>query len=204
MNIIDKNTSLLSKKDILDINTTYYGVNPIYNCYVEMLHGIFKRFDQSPFRNEIGEESSEVAFYIIMKIIDKVLALSKSVAKDEDILIEHYLEQIPVYLFKNYKQIFDFSYVANIKAQCRVIAVCQTLFFCLEYVRKTRGRTALILDAFYSNVDMLDKYCITRGNSLVRESSAVRSQGIEPLMQKKSKNIWRTTKNLMLIAEYLM
>ena len=144
----------LSKEDLFFIHDEYFEVNPIFKYYEKVLRcaNIAKSGYISIDAVSMSEDDcSEVAFYFIMKFIDKILGMIPKGKKNLDSIV-FCMRKVPLQLCNLYEEIWgkdeSDKYDKNsILCKTRILAATETIFIALSYVYFTETFSCAVFDS---------------------------------------------------------
>lgn len=159
----------LSKEDLFFIHNEYFEVNPIFKYYERVLRCAYiaKRGYESTETVSMSEDDcSEVAFYFIMKFIDKILGMIPKGEKNSD-SIEFCMRKVPLQLCNLYEEIWgkdeSDKYDKNsIRCKNRILAATETIYIVLSYVYFTENFSCVVFDSLSYNPYFPNEYGLTR------------------------------------------
>ena len=159
----------LSKEDLFFIHNEYFEVNPIFKYYEKVLRcaNVAKSGYISIDAVSMSEEDcSEVAFYFIMKFIDKILGMIPKGEKNSDSIV-FCMRKVPLQLCNLYEEIWgkdeSDKYDKNsILCKNRILAATETIFIALSYVSFTENFSCTVFDSLVYNPYFPDEYGLTR------------------------------------------
>lgn len=158
----------LSKEDLFFIHNEYFGVNPIFEYYERVLRDAYRypsKYDiYSMSMSE--DECSEVAFYFIMKFIDKILGMIPKAGKNSDSIVLC-MRKVPLQLCNLYEEIWgkdeSDKYDKNsIRCKTRILAATETIFIALSYVSFTERFSCAVFDYLEYNPYFPNEYGLSR------------------------------------------
>lgn len=155
----------LSKDDLFFIHDTYYGDNPIFKYYEKILRNVYRFYyncEESYVVYLSSNDCSDVAFYFIMKFVDKFLSMINGPIEKSN-MIFLCMTKVPLLLCNLYEEIWGKNdsdkYDKNsIQCRFRVLAVCETLLVVLNYVPKVEWYSFGIFDNIRFNPYFPDEY----------------------------------------------
>ena len=159
----------LSKEDLFFIHDEYFEVNPIFKYYEKVLRcaNIAKSGYISIDAVSMSEDDcSEVAFYFIMKFIDKILGMIPKAGKNSDSIV-FCMRKVPLQLCNLYEEIWgkdeSDKYDKNsILCKNRILAATETIYIVLSYVYFTEYVSCTVFDSLSFNPYFPDEYGLTR------------------------------------------
>ena len=159
----------LSKEDLFFIHNEYFEVNPIFKYYEKVLRcaNIAKSGYISIDAVSMSEDDcSEVAFYFIMKFIDKILGMIPKAGKNSDSIV-FCMRKVPLQLCNLYEEIWgkdeSDKYDKNsILCKNRILAATETIYIALSYVYFTEYVSCTVFDSLSFNPYFPDEYGLTR------------------------------------------
>lgn len=158
----------LSKEDLFFIHDEYFEVNPIFKYYEKVLRcaNIAKSGYISIDAVSMSEDDcSEVAFYFIMKFIDKILGMIPKAGKNSDSIV-FCMRKVPLQLCNLYEEIWgkdeSDKYDKNsILCKNRILAATETIFIALSYVYFTEHFSCAVFDSLSYNPYFPNEYGLT-------------------------------------------
>lgn len=158
----------LSKKDLFFIHNEYFEVNPIFKYYEKVLRCAY--IAQSGYISidavSMSEDDcSEVAFYFIMKFIDKILGMIPKGEKNSDSIV-FCMRKVPLQLCNLYEEIWgkdeSDKYDKNsIRCKNRILAATETIYIVLSYVYFTENFSCAVFDSLSYNPYFPNEYGLT-------------------------------------------
>ena len=158
----------LSKEDLFFIHNEYFEVNPIFKYYEKVLRCAY--IAQSGYRSiDAGsmseDDCSEVAFYFIMKFIDKILGMIPKGEKNSDSIV-FCMRKVPLQLCNLYEEIWgkdeSDKYDKNsILCKNRILAATETIYIALSYVYFTENFSCAVFDSLSYNPYFPNEYGLT-------------------------------------------
>ena len=158
----------LSKEDLFFIHNEYFEVNPIFKYYEKVLRCAY--IAQSGYRSiDAGsmseDDCSEVAFYFIMKFIDKILGMIPKGKKNLDSIV-FCMRKVPLQLCNLYEEIWGIDesdkYDKNsILCKNRILAATETIYIALSYVYFTETFSCAVFDSLSYNPYFPNEYGLT-------------------------------------------
>lgn len=112
------------------------------------------------------DDCSEVAFYFIMKFIDKILGMKPKAEKNSDSIV-FCMRKVPLQLCNLYEEIWgkdeSDKYDKNsILCKTRILAATETIFIALSYVSFTERFSCAVFDYLEYNPYFPNEYGLTR------------------------------------------
>lgn len=158
----------LSKEDLFFIHDEYFEVNPIFKYYEKVLRcaNIAKSGYISIDAVSMSEDDcSEVAFYFIMKFIDKILGMIPKGKKNLDSIV-FCMRKVPLQLCNLYEEIWGIDesdkYDKNsILCKNRILAATETIYIALSYVYFTETFSCAVFDSLSYNPYFPNEYGLT-------------------------------------------
>ena len=158
----------LSKEDLFFIHDEYFEVNPIFKYYEKVLRcaNIAKSGYISIDAVSMSEDDcSEVAFYFIMKFIDKILGMIPKGEKNSDSIV-FCMRKVPLQLCNLYEEIWgkdeSDKYDKNsILCKNRILAATETIYIALSYVYFTENFSCAVFDSLSYNPYFPNEYGLT-------------------------------------------
>ena len=158
----------LSKEDLFFIHDEYFEVNPIFKYYEKVLRcaNIAKSGYISIDAVSMSEDDcSEVAFYFIMKFIDKILGMIPKGKKNLDSIV-FCMRKVPLQLCNLYEEIWgkdeSDKYDKNsILCKNRILAATETIYIVLSYVYFTETFSCAVFDSLSYNPYFPNEYGLT-------------------------------------------
>ena len=158
----------LSKEDLFFIHDEYFEVNPIFKYYEKVLRcaNIAKSGYISIDAVSMSEDDcSEVAFYFIMKFIDKILGMIPKGEKNSDSIV-FCMRKVPLQLCNLYEEIWgkdeSDKYDKNsILCKNRILAATETIYIALSYVYFTETFSCAVFDSLSYNPYFPNEYGLT-------------------------------------------
>ena len=158
----------LSKEDLFFIHDEYFEVNPIFKYYEKVLR--CANVDKSEYISidavSMSEDDcSEVAFYFIMKFIDKILGMIPKGEKNSDSIV-FCMRKVPLQLCNLYEEIWGIDesdkYDKNsILCKNRILAATETIYIALSYVYFTETFSCAVFDSLSYNPYFPNEYGLT-------------------------------------------
>lgn len=158
----------LSKEDLFFIHNEYFEVNPIFKFYEKVLRCAY--IAQSGYISiDAGsmseDDCSEVAFYFIMKFIDKILGMIPKGKKNLDSIV-FCMRKVPLQLCNLYEEIWGIDesdkYDKNsILCKNRILAATETIYIALSYVYFTETFSCAVFDSLSYNPYFPNEYGLT-------------------------------------------
>lgn len=157
----------LSKEDLFFIHNEYFEVNPIFKYYEKVLREAYcypSKYDiDSVSMSE--DDCSEVAFYFIMKFIDKILGMITKGEKNSDSIV-FCMRKVPLQLCNLYEEIWgkdeSDKYKKNfIRRKNRILAATETIYIVLSNVCFTENYSCAVFDSLLYNPYFQDEYGLT-------------------------------------------
>lgn len=158
----------LSKEDLFFIHNEYFEVNPIFKYYEKVLRcaNVAKSGYISIDAVSMSEDDcSEVAFYFIMKFIDKILGMIPKGEKNSDSIV-FCMRKVPLQLCNLYEEIWgkdeSDKYDKNsILCKNRILAATETIYIALSYVYFTENFSCAVFDSLSYNPYFPNEYGLT-------------------------------------------
>ena len=158
----------LSKEDLFFIHNEYFEVNPIFKYYEKVLRcaNVDKSGHESLYTLSMSEDDcSEVAFYFIMKFIDKILGMIPKGEKNSDSIV-FCMRKVPLQLCNLYEEIWgkdeSDKYDKNsILCKNRILAATETIYIALSYVYFTETFSCAVFDSLSYNPYFPNEYGLT-------------------------------------------
>lgn len=158
----------LSKEDLFFIHDEYFEVNPIFKYYEKVLRcaNIAKSGYISIDAVSMSEDDcSEVAFYFIIKFIDKILGMIPKAGKNSDSIV-FCMRKVPLQLCNLYEEIWgkdeSDKYDKNsILCKNRILAATETIYIALSYVYFTETFSCAVFDSLSYNPYFPNEYGLT-------------------------------------------
>lgn len=158
----------LSKEDLFFIHNEYFEVNPIFKYYEKVLRcaNVVKSGYISIDAVSMSEDDcSEVAFYFIMKFIDKILGMIPKGEKNSDSIV-FCMRKVPLQLCNLYEEIWgkdeSDKYDKNsILCKNRILAATETIYIALSYVYFTENFSCAVFDSLSYNPYFPNEYGLT-------------------------------------------
>ena len=158
----------LSKEDLFFIHNEYFEVNPIFKYYEKVLRcaNVAKSGYISIDAVSMSEDDcSEVAFYFIMKFIDKILGMIPKGEKNSDSIV-FCMRKVPLQLCNLYEEIWgkdeSDKYDKNsIRCKNRILAATETIYIVLSYVYFTENFSCAVFDSLSYNPYFPNEYGLT-------------------------------------------
>ena len=158
----------LSKEDLFFIHNEYFEVNPIFKYYEKVLRCAY--IAQSGYISVDAvsmseDDCSEVAFYFIMKFIDKILGMIPKGEKNSDSIV-FCMRKVPLQLCNLYEEIWgkdeSDKYDKNsIRCKNRILAATETIYIVLSYVYFTENFSCAVFDSLSYNPYFPNEYGLT-------------------------------------------
>ena len=158
----------LSKEDLFFIHDEYFEVNPIFKYYEKVLR--CANVDKSEYISidavSMSEDDcSEVAFYFIMKFIDKILGMIPKGEKNSDSIV-FCMRKVPLQLCNLYEEIWgkdesDKYNKNSIRCKNRILAATETIYIVLSYVYFTETFSCAVFDSLSYNPYFPNEYGLT-------------------------------------------
>ena len=158
----------LSKEDLFFIHNEYFEINPIFKYYEKVLRCAY--IAQSGYISidavSMSEDDcSEVAFYFIMKFIDKILGMIPKGEKNSDSIV-FCMRKVPLQLCNLYEEIWgkdeSDKYDKNsIRCKNRILAATETIYIVLSYVYFTENFSCAVFDSLSYNPYFPNEYGLT-------------------------------------------
>ena len=158
----------LSKEDLFFIHDEYFEVNPIFKYYEKVLRCAY--IAQSGYISVDAvsmseDDCSEVAFYFIMKFIDKILGMIPKGEKNSDSIV-FCMRKVPLQLCNLYEEIWgkdeSDKYDKNsILCKNRILAATETIYIVLSYVYFTETFSCAVFDSLSYNPYFPNEYGLT-------------------------------------------
>lgn len=158
----------LSKEDLFFIHNEYFEVNPIFKYYEKVLRCAY--IAQSGYISidavSMSEDDcSEVAFYFIMKFIDKILGMIPKGEKNSDSIV-FCMRKVPLQLCNLYEEIWgkdesDKYNKNSIRCKNRILAATETIYIVLSYVYFTENFSCVVFDSLSYNPYFPNEYGLT-------------------------------------------
>lgn len=155
----------LSKEDLFFIHNEYFEVNPIFKYYEKVLR--YTYIDESGYISidavSMSEDDcSEVAFYFIIKFIDKILGMIPKGEKNSDSIV-FCMRKVPLQLCNLYEEIWgkdesDKYNKNSIRCKTRILAATETIFIALSYVSFTENFSCAVFDSLEYNPYFPNEY----------------------------------------------
>ena len=158
----------LSKEDLFFIHNEYFEVNPIFKYYERVLRDAYRypsKYDiYSMSMSE--DECSEVAFYFIIKFIDKILGMIPKAGKNSDSIVLC-MRKVPLQLCNLYEEIWgkdesDKYNKNSIRCKNRILAATETIEIALRYVYFTEHFSCAVFDSLSYNPYFPNEYGLSR------------------------------------------
>lgn len=158
----------LSKEDLFFIHNEYFEVNPIFKYYEKVLRcaNVAKSGYISIDAVSMSEDDcSEVAFYFIMKFIDKILGMIPKGEKNSDSIV-FCMRKVPLQLCNLYEEIWgkdeSDKYDKNsILCKNRILAATETIYIALSHVYFTENFSCAVFDSLSYNPYFPNEYGLT-------------------------------------------
>lgn len=158
----------LSKEDLFFIHNEYFEVNPIFKYYEKVLRcaNVAKSGYISIDAVSMSEDDcSEVAFYFIMKFIDKILGMIPKGEKNSDSIV-FCMRKVPLQLCNLYEEIWgkdesDKYNKNSIRCKNRILAATETIYIVLSYVYFTENFSCAVFDSLSYNPYFPNEYGLT-------------------------------------------
>lgn len=159
----------LSKEDLFFIHNEYFGVNPIFKYYERVLRYAYIDERGNEYLHTVSmseDDCSEVAFYFIMKFIDKILSMEPKAEKNSDSIV-FCMRKVPLQLCNLYEEIWgkdeSDKYDKNsIVCKNRILAATETIYIALSYVYFTECFSCAVFDSLSYNPYFPDEYGLSR------------------------------------------
>lgn len=159
----------LSKEDLFFIHNEYFGVNPIFKYYERVLRYAYIDERGNEYLHTVSmseDDCSEVAFYFIMKFIDKILSMEPKAEKNSDSIV-FCMRKVPLQLCNLYEEIWgkdeSDKYDKNsILCKNRILAATETIYIVLSYVYFTENFSCAVFDSLSYNPYFPNEYGLTR------------------------------------------
>lgn len=159
----------LSKEDLFFIHNEYFEVNPIFKYYEKVLRCAYiakSRYISIDAVSMSEDDSSEVAFYFIMKFIDKILGMIPKGEKNSDSIV-FCMRKVPLQLCNLYEEIWgkdesDKYNKNSIRCKNRILAATETIYIVLSYVYFTENFSCVVFDSLSYNPYFPNEYGLTR------------------------------------------
>ena len=158
----------LSKEDLFFIHNEYFEVNPIFKYYEKVLRCAYiakSRYISIDAVSMSEDDCSEVAFYFIMKFIDKILGMIPKGEKNSDSIV-FCMRKVPLQLCNLYEEIWGIDesdkYDKNsILCKNRILAATETIYIVLSYVYFTENFSCAVFDSLSYNPYFPNEYGLT-------------------------------------------
>lgn len=159
----------LSKEDLFFIHNEYFEVNPIFKYYEKVLRCAYiakSRYISIDAVSMSEDDCSEVAFYFIMKFIDKILGMIPKGKKNSDSIV-FCMRKVPLQLCNLYEEIWgkdesDKYNKNSIRCKNRILAATETIYIVLSYVYFTENFSCAVFDSLSYNPYFPNEYGLTR------------------------------------------
>lgn len=159
----------LSKEDLFFIHNEYFEVNPIFKYYERVLRYAYIDERGNEYLHTVSmseDDCSEVAFYFIMKFIDKILGMEPKAEKNSDSIV-FCMRKVPLQLCNLYEEIWgkdeSDKYDKNsIRCKTRILAATETIFIALSYVSFTEHFSCAVFDSLSYNPYFPNEYGLSR------------------------------------------
>lgn len=159
----------LSKEDLFFIHNEYFEVNPIFKYYEKVLRCAYiakSGYISIDAVSMSEDDSSEVAFYFIMKFIDKILGMIPKGEKNSDSIV-FCMRKVPLQLCNLYEEIWgkdesDKYNKNSIRCKNRILAATETIYIVLSYVYFTENFSCAVFDSLSYNPYFPNEYGLTR------------------------------------------
>ena len=159
----------LSKEDLFFIHNEYFGVNPIFKCYESVLYNTYVAERDCVDIYSLSKceiDSSDVAFYFIMKFVDKILSMIPKAGKNSN-AITYCMRKVPLQLCNLYEEIWgkdesDKYNKNSIRCKNRILAATETIYIVLSYVYFTENFSCVVFDSLSYNPYFPNEYGLTR------------------------------------------
>lgn len=159
----------LSKEDLFFIHNEYFEVNPIFKYYEKVLRCAYiakSRYISIDAVSMSEDDCSEVAFYFIMKFIDKILGMIPKGEKNSDSIV-FCMRKVPLQLCNLYEEIWgkdesDKYNKNSIRCKNRILAATETIYIVLSYVYFTENFSCAVFDSLSYNPYFPNEYGLTR------------------------------------------
>ena len=151
------------------IHNEYFGVNPIFEYYERVLRCAYiakSGYISIDAVSMSEDDSSEVAFYFIMKFIDKILGMIPKGEKNSDSIV-FCMRKVPLQLCNLYEEIWgkdesDKYNKNSIRCKNRILAATETIYIVLSYVYFTENFSCVVFDSLSYNPYFPNEYGLTR------------------------------------------
>lgn len=158
----------LSKEDLFFIHNEYFEVNPIFKYYEKVLRCAYivqSGYISIDAVSMSEDDCSEVAFYFIMKFIDKILGMIPKGEKNSDSIV-FCMRKVPLQLCNLYEEIWgkdeSDKYDKNsIRCKNRILAATETIYIVLSYVYFTENFSCVVFDSLSYNPYFPNEYGLT-------------------------------------------
>ena len=158
----------LSKEDLFFIHNEYFEVNPIFKYYERVLRYAYIDERGNEYLHTVSmseDDCSEVAFYFIMKFIDKILGMIPKGEKNSDSIV-FCMRKVPLQLCNLYEEIWgkdeSDKYDKNsILCKNRILAATETIYIVLSYVYFTENFSCAVFDSLSYNPYFPNEYGLT-------------------------------------------
>lgn len=158
----------LSKEDLFFIHDEYFEVNPIFKYYEKVLRCAYiakSGYISIDAVSMSEDDCSEVAFYFIMKFIDKILGMIPKGEKNSDSIV-FCMRKVPLQLCNLYEEIWgkdeSDKYDKNsIRCKNRILAATETIYIVLSYVYFTENFSCAVFDSLSYNPYFPNEYGLT-------------------------------------------
>ena len=159
----------LSKEDLFFIHDEYFEVNPIFKYYERVLRYAYIDERGNEYLHTVSmseDDCSEVAFYFIMKFIDKILGMEPKAEKNSDSIV-FCMRKVPLQLCNLYEEIWgkdesDKYNKNSIRCKNRILAATETIYIVLSYVYFTENFSCAVFDSLSYNPYFPNEYGLTR------------------------------------------
>ena len=156
----------LSKEDLFFIHNEYFEINPIFKYYEKVLRCAYIAQSGYDAVSMSEDDCSEVAFYFIMKFIDKILGMIPKGEKNLDSIV-FCMRKVPLQLCNLYEEIWgkdeSDKYDKNsIRCKNRILAATETIYIVLSYVYFTETFSCAVFDSLSYNPYFPNEYGLTR------------------------------------------
>lgn len=159
----------LSKEDLFFIHNEYFEVNPIFKYYEKVLRCAYiakSRYISIDAVSMSEDDCSEVAFYFIMKFIDKILGMIPKGEKNSDSIV-FCMRKVPLQLCNLYEEIWgkdesDKYNKNSIRCKNRILAATETIYIVLSYVYFTENFSCVVFDSLSYNPYFPNEYGLSR------------------------------------------
>ena len=158
----------LSKEDLFFIHNEYFEVNPIFKYYEKVLRCAYivqSGYISIDAVSMSEDDCSEVAFYFIMKFIDKILGMIPKGEKNSDSIV-FCMRKVPLQLCNLYEEIWgkdesDKYNKNSIRCKNRILAATETIYIVLSYVYFTENFSCVVFDSLSYNPYFPNEYGLT-------------------------------------------